>query len=415
MSDADASLDASLAAHIAAHLRLAATRRPENADALEVAAQCVCEAYGLEPSAPVPPAGRLLEIFAAAQAAGASADGELLRRFLENLTSRGFFAGLAEGSEAMAQRRRDAVAAFHAKFGAADAAPADAADAAPPSEPERLLAEGRALAAADDAEGAVRVLGEAIDLDADGELLASLLNARAAALLTLQRYDDALADCETVAAVEPSADAAAEAERLATQARAAIAAAADAGASSSSSEPQTLTLAPSGGGVRSLDGVDQNALGAFFNNPQVLQLAERVAESFVSHDPAAINDANAVMGSLFGGVDFGALFAGGGAAANGAAAGAAGGSSNAGSGGGGGGAPIEEVNQLLDDPSFMATMNELGTSLSGAGGGGGSSSGANGAGSSSGAGGSSSSAGGGGGGGGGGGSSSGSGKQRASD
>ena len=50
---ADASLDASLAAHIAAHLRLAATRRPENADALEVAAQCVCEAYGLEPSAPV--------------------------------------------------------------------------------------------------------------------------------------------------------------------------------------------------------------------------------------------------------------------------------------------------------------------------------------------------------------------------
>ena len=264
---------------------------------------------------------RLLEIFAAAQAAGASADGELLRRFLENLTSRGFFAGLAEGSEAMAQRRRDAVAAFHAKFGAADAAPADAADAAPPSEPERLLAEGRARAAADDAEGAVRVLGEAIDLDADGELLASLLNARAAALLTLQRYDDALADCETVAAVEPSADAAAEAERLATQARAAIAAAADAGASSaSSSEPQTLTLAPSGGGVRSLDGVDQNALGAFFNNPQVLQLAERVAESFVSHDPAAINDANAVMGSLFGGVDFGALFAGGGAAANGAAA-----------------------------------------------------------------------------------------------
>ena len=135
MSGADASLDASLAAHIAAHLRLAATRRPENADALEVAAQCVCEAYSLEPSAPVPPAGRLLEIFAAAQAAGASADGELLRRFLENLTSRGFFAGLAEGSEAMAQRRRDAVAAFHAKFGAADAVPADAADAAPPSEP----------------------------------------------------------------------------------------------------------------------------------------------------------------------------------------------------------------------------------------------------------------------------------------
>ena len=75
--------------------------------------------------------------------------------------------------------------------------------------------------------------------------------------------------------------------------------------------------------MRSLDGVDQNALGAFFNNPQVLQLAERVAESFVSHDPAAINDANAVMGSLFGGVDFGALFAGGNGAANGAAASAA--------------------------------------------------------------------------------------------
>ena len=177
----------------------------------------------------------------------------------------------------------------------------------------------------------MRVLGEAIDLDADGELLASLLNARAAALLTLRRYDDALADCETVAAVEPSANAA-EAERLATRPRR------DrrrrGRGASSSSEPQTLALAPSGGGVRSLDGVDQNALGAFFNNPQVLQLAERVAESFVSHDPAAINDANAVMGSLFGGVDFGALFAGG---ANGAAAGAGGGNGNAGSGGGGGG------------------------------------------------------------------------------
>lgn len=297
-------------------------------------------------------------------------------------------------------------------------APAAAVEAPPTSLPE-LITYAQARLDADDFAGAVGASSSAMELDVQTEQLVQLLNLRATAHIRRRQFDAAISDAETVLALspdgaaatsacirlgmaceglgqfadavsrgyepalalDPSSEVARDGKQIALQklqkqpsrqpsrpdGASAAATSAGAGASSSSSASEAGGPAPMGG-AQALDSDGMSQLFSFFNNPEVARMAESVAASFVSGDDCAVQEAQAAMGSLFGGIDVNAALgavgmnaAGGGGEGSGPAdaPGAAGGTASSGDPG-----AMADFTRLIDDPSFMTTLGDLATSLS---------------------------------------------------
>ena len=287
-------------------------------------------------------------------------------------------------------------------------APAAAVETPPTSLPE-LIAYAQARLDADDFAGAVGASSSAMELDVQTEQLVQLLNLRATAHIRLRQFDAAISDAETVLALSPDGAAATSAcirlgmaceglgqfadavsrgyepalaldpssqvardgkqialqklqkqpQRSPQRPDGASAATSEGAASSSPSASQAGGPAPLGG-AQALDSDGMSQLFSFFNNPEVARMAESVAASFVSGDDRAVQEAQAAMGSMFGGIDVNAALS---AVGMNAGGGGGEGSGSADSAGAADGA-VADYRSLIDDPNFMTTLGDLATSLS---------------------------------------------------
>ena len=234
-----AASDAALRSHILAYLEGLSVR--DSADeSLEIAVQCLRESFALAETGAPPLPTALADVFSVGVAASATTAPALARRpmmtpqqvqsapsmtapeggfakFVENLSARGYFASVQEGSPEYAARLRNACEKFDERFSVVQpgtAAPASSAIAEPSASAmtlkhraaavsvRQLLAAGDCAAAA---AAATAIIDQAEEDSEAGGGLAEIFGFRALSLLGTGERNSALADAEMASTLASNA------------------------------------------------------------------------------------------------------------------------------------------------------------------------------------------------------------------
>jgi tetratricopeptide (TPR) repeat protein len=177
---------------------------------LEIAAQCLSEAWGMEPDEPAhiekynPTKSTLAKLFQDAIPMELS---DKLAKFIHDLSKKGFFDGVTVGSKEFDDRYNRAKAKFFQKYATSAGsalAPAPAAAEVMPETKEAsntLKLEGNQHLGAKNLPEALRCYTEAIALDPTNHIF---FGNRAAVHTSMKNYGEAVADCDHALALDPS-------------------------------------------------------------------------------------------------------------------------------------------------------------------------------------------------------------------